>query len=70
VDYKRDSRGKLYLRLILKPKPSLFLFCEHKDKVIKEVQRQIDIAIEEILHEKNRWSKSTAKSKLQYNTMT
>lgn len=31
------------------------------------MQRRIDIAIEEIPHEKNRWSKSTAKSKPQYN---
>ena len=27
------------------------------------MQRRIDIAIEEIPHEKNRWSKSTAKSR-------
>jgi hypothetical protein len=38
-----------------------------QDQVIEEVQRQIDIAIEEIPHEKNRWSKSTVKSRLQYN---
>lgn len=31
------------------------------------MQRQIDIAIEEKPHEKNRLSRSTAKSKLQYN---
>jgi hypothetical protein len=36
------------------------------DQVKEEVQRQIDIAIEEIPNEKKRWSKSTAKSRLQY----
>jgi hypothetical protein len=36
------------------------------DQVKEEVQRQIGIAIKEIPHEKKRWSKSTAKSRLQY----
>jgi hypothetical protein len=36
------------------------------DQVKEEVQRQIDIAIEEIPHEKRRWSKSTTKLRLQY----
>ena len=35
------------------------------DQVKEEVQRQIDIAIEEIPYEKKRWSKSTAKLRLQ-----
>jgi hypothetical protein len=34
------------------------------DQVKEEVQRQIDIAIEEIPYEKRRWSKSAAKSRL------
>ena len=36
------------------------------DLVKEEVQRQIDIAIKEILYEKSRLSKPTAKSRLQY----
>jgi hypothetical protein len=36
------------------------------DQVKEEVQRQIDIAVEEIPYEKRRWSKSAAKSRLQY----
>jgi hypothetical protein len=36
------------------------------DLVKEEVQRQIDIAIEEIPYEKRRWSKSAAKSRLHY----
>jgi hypothetical protein len=36
------------------------------DQVKEEVQRQIDIAVEEIPFEKRRWSKSAAKSRLQY----
>jgi hypothetical protein len=36
------------------------------DQVKEEVQRQIDIAIEEIPYEKRRWSKSTTKLRLQY----
>lgn len=40
------------------------------DRVKEEVQRQIDIAIEEIPHEKRRWSKSTAKLRLQYENIS
>jgi hypothetical protein len=36
------------------------------DQVKEEVQRQIDIAVEEIPYEKRRWSKSTTKLRLQY----
>ena len=40
------------------------------DQVKEEVQRQIDIAIEEIPYEKKRWSKSTAKLRLQYKNIS
>jgi hypothetical protein len=41
-------------------------FVSINDQVKEEVQRQIDITIEEIPYEKRRWSKSTAKSRLRY----
>jgi hypothetical protein len=40
------------------------------DQVKEEVQRQIDIAIEEIPYEKKRWSNSTAKLRLQYKNIS
>jgi hypothetical protein len=40
------------------------------DQVKEEMQRQIEIAIEEIPYKKKRWSKSTAKLRLQYKNIS
>jgi hypothetical protein len=42
------------------------MHCEYNDLVKEEVQRQIDIAIEDIPYDKSRLSTPIAKSRFQY----